>query len=1345
MADGEVRGGFSLDARAALDTLGAIRDKGAEADTSLANLGRTMDGVGSTQANTRLGAYKRKLTEVATAAEKTSTKVATSWDAQQKAIDKSATAIESRIDRLQVRLDRYGESRSSAEISLSGFDEVNAQLAEIQARLNNIGRRRTTANVNVRESASGGGGAAASSAASSAGGFSMPGGFLGKLAIGGLALSPGLVGLAGGATALAGSATSAALGAGSIGLGAYGTLGAGAALSAGAIIPAVKNLAALTTAQQKYTQAVQAFGRASSQAAAAKRTYDAALAGGTPAEVSAATQLGLLRSGFRSGTAPGRASVYRSASSVLYDARGALPSVTGSVNRAAGATAGAAASLGGFLTDPQSLRTLQALTGSFVTNLPVMEHSLQNVAAILEHLSVDALPFFHEAVVWVDHWTAGMAKSSGDTAKVSHDMQRMVVSLKDWGRLTGSVVDTVRDIFEAGTPAGNSMVVQLTDTFQKWDRWIQDNPGKVSSWFTQAATTTDHIARTATAIVGDVSKIANELTPTFDRAMDILGALAKVGGGGIGGLATVAAGYGLARRGIRSATGRTPPSAFRVARTAVTGSPYGLAGGRSGTSTLDLHSWIVGSRGPTLAGSFDNPFAVVVVDPSGSPVGRSGRSVGAGAAGAGETAARDTEAAAGATAGGGRVASILARARGGATRLADGAARGGTIAIGGYLASQIAKPLLTPLIGAHAAGKVSSIGGDAAIGAGIGSAIEPGGGTLIGGAAGTLYGLLAHLGSVSPASMTAGGLAGVGSTVSQAASPSSAAAARSFAQITTSAQHLTGGLNALPVSQLKLLQRDAQDLAKDPSLAKYSRQIQGAASAVENALVGKAAPAFKTMQQQAGKSLADIEQTTTSTTNTIKTTLGRGTLAAQQAVSANYQQAAKDIATSMQDGVVSTAAGTQAIFTDLSKALQALGLHVGPKLVSQIGAAGAESLIKSATATRDPSNASTGGTNATGGRIPGRARGDHTPILGHGGGLLGMADGGELIVNQHTERDVNRDLAAAGRPMLGTRVANETRKHYATGGRISAPTDTAPGEIGVIGQDVLNQITTAANRYLTNHTPHTAASGGAGPNFPVHGGPVPAKVQRAKEAAIAIAHMNLPYGHEGAGWGLGAYDCSSFESTVFDSAGITGWGPGVYWTAAGPINDHTLPGPGKWITVGTKGTTGNDAHTMFEIDGMYFESSHTGLGPHIDSGWSEPFDQYRHPAGFARGGRMGDQREGHPGHQPTQAQAMEMQRRRRAHQRVDWGGWNRRGGSFLTNGATLFGAGENGHERVSITPLHEKGPGGGVTVNMAGARFYGVSSATAGDLAEQVAEKLLEALNRVGQGASDAQLMGADA
>lgn len=101
---------------------------------------------------------------------------------------------------------------------------------------------------------------------------------------------------------------------------------------------------------------------------------------------------------------------------------------------------------------------------------------------------------------------------------------------------------------------------------------------------------------------------------------------------------------------------------------------------------------------------------------------------------------------------------------------------------------------------------------------------------------------------------------------------------------------------------------------------------------------------------------------------------------------------------------------------------------------------------------------------AKGARLPGPARGDHIPLLNRGGGVVGLADGGELVVNRHTESRVNSMLG--GRTTLGKEVAGETTPHaqrWATGGRIST---NATGGIpryqtgGVVGE--VNALASAA-------------------------------------------------------------------------------------------------------------------------------------------------------------------------------------------------------------------------------------------------------------------------------------------
>lgn len=293
---------------------------------------------------------------------------------------------------------------------------------------------------------------------------------------------------------------------------------------------------------------------------------------------------------------------------------------------------------------------------------------------------------------------------------------------------------------------------------------------------------------------------------------------------------------------------------------------------------------------------------------------------------------------------------------------------------------------------------------------------------------------------------------------------------------------------------------------------------------------------------------------------------------------------------------------------------------------------------------------------------------------------------------------------------------------------LKAPHVGGHGAIATTSNAALRKATAAANQYGQQHMPQpTMGGGGGGPVFPVAKGPVPPKVQWAKQAAQHIAARGLPYGHDGAGWNEAAYDCSSYVSTVMDAAGI--WPKWVYYTAAEPINQHTQPGPGKWITIATWGSSGQNAHTMMEIDGHYFESGGHGGGPHRDSGWSQRFDQYRHPAGFARGGIAANAtgahrlmgRVGEPGYNLTQAEADALQRQK-IHQKrhggaaapmstggVAWGGWHANGVDMTVNRPTIFGAGERGVERVQVTPSGHSGGGhtihigrGAVQVNAAG-------------------------------------------
>lgn len=575
MSDGTVRGGFDLNADPALGKLRRITTEGGRADAMMSQLGTTMDRIGGPTATRRLDTYASKVRGVGDAAERTTAKVSAAWDAQRRSIEDQSRRIEARVDTLQSRVERYGRTRASAHVELGGVDRVNAQLMELERRLNRLSRQRANPSVGLTGGFSnmvgGGGGGASSPTGGGGGSFGMGA----KLAIGGAALLPGAQALGVSATALAGSASGAALGLGTIYGGGAATLGTGALLSYSIAKPAIKGLQELQKEQTKYTKTVERYGAASKQAAVQREALNRAEAKDPGADV-ALRQVSLLRSTYTSLTRPGRRSFYEGIGNAAVAGRHAAPVIAGAANKDMGAVSRAMTNYAGFLAGSQSERTVMGLSQEFARDMPIVERSLQNVTSTIEHLSLAARPFFHEGVQWVQSWTHGLASSTASEARVQHTMRGLVSETKDWGRLTGATFRTVRDIFNMGRPSGDSMVVELTKTLDRWDAWIQRNPTKVQGFFHEAQTTTEKIGSALTGIAHLLSQMATSLGPIFNRAMSLISVMSRLGP--MGTTAASALAYG-AYSGFRGSASRTGVSPVGLVMSGVLGRPVGFSGG----------------------------------------------------------------------------------------------------------------------------------------------------------------------------------------------------------------------------------------------------------------------------------------------------------------------------------------------------------------------------------------------------------------------------------------------------------------------------------------------------------------------------------------------------------------------------------------------------------------------------------------------------------------------------------------------------------------------------------------------------------------------------------------------
>jgi len=317
---------------------------------------------------------------------------------------------------------------------------------------------------------------------------------------------------------------------------------------------------------------------------------------------------------------------------------------------------------------------------------------------------------------------------------------------------------------------------------------------------------------------------------------------------------------------------------------------------------------------------------------------------------------------------------------------------------------------------------------------------------------------------------------------------------------------------------------------------------------------------------------------------------------------------------------------------------------------------------------------------AAGGRIPGQPKGDHVPLVGKGGSLLGIADGGELVVNRHTEKRINGMLATHG-TSLGREVAGEKKPHwqtpaFATGGRVEAPVMSgASGALAVGAQTganaMLRRAAVAANRKIEREQEKVLASGGGGSTKGLV-----AQVLRA----LAFARAN--------GWGGSVR--SGFRTYAEQAV--------LYQRFLNGTGNRAAP-PGQSNHEGGRAIDVTDTEAFARAMGRAPARSKLLRGVP-----GEPW--HFSVTGASMGARL-----------------------------PQFGGWHGNGMDGVVRRPTLIGAGEKGPERVQITPVGKRGGGGGkgsIEVHIGNIHY-----SAKGDVAKAIREEMELLSDELAMGGSD--------
>ncbi|MDE2103225.1 MAG: hypothetical protein KGL39_38620 [Patescibacteria group bacterium] len=745
-------------------------------------------------------------------------------------------------------------------------------------------------------------------------------------------------------------------------------------------------------------------------------------------------------------------------STLMGMATGAMNTITGlaptlqqGASISANGLAQAGQAFGTWLSSPEDKRFL--ITGSqmFAENITTGERVLTNVLTTLQHIMEAFRPFLKEIGNAFANWTAGWAHGTRNISEVRAHLGHMVEDMKRWTEMWMQFWSLLHSIMVAGNAnqAGTSIVTSITADMKRWEQWVRDNPQKVQAFFRE----TVEGARTLWHIVEHVAKALLELARAFGPVLTGAGGFVKLMSetGVLGspiGIASLLVGKRMIGRAWENRSASAGGAFLTTGSGAVAsdgaslsqGAGYAVLGGASllpgrqavaGTPAVGAYSQS-DLAGTFFVGGAERPTGIARL---GGLASRAGGALESGASALAPFVLMQG----GLELAGGRnpfASPVQGALMGGALPLMFG---GGLKMAAGGAATGAGFSLLTQNLAAGHTG-MSALGG-ALTGGGIGTMIMPGLGTLVGAGAGAGFAAIASL------------FGGGGPSHRERAEGKLGAAQEAFA---------AHGSNPLAFSagELAQIHRQAVNLSHNSSLGKLTVEaVQLAAATSEASRAFDSARAsseasFHGMEGAAAISLGRVRHVVEGNIAYITRTMGTGSEEARDKIAVAYQNAATAVKQRMEETGNFTAKGLAFINEELRKALAAYGVSA-PKSAS---AANMQSVLSLRQEQHDTSAGFTPGGGITDLKVetPAYKRGAEAAAKRHharGGRLggFGTSDSittpygrmapGELIVNRHTEAEVNRDLIAAGRRPLGARVANQTVPHsyplhYAYGGYV---------------------------------------------------------------------------------------------------------------------------------------------------------------------------------------------------------------------------------------------------------------------------------------------------------------------
>jgi superoxide dismutase len=592
-----VEGAFKL-IDGASRPLNKIRDAALEADAAVDQLGETIDRLGSTKATTQVDNLTRKVSESGRESEKASVKYRMSMDQLERSVSSATRGARTDLERLDLAA-KHVKSLIEMKVEVRGGLEAEAILREIERRQNALQREA----VKTRVGSALGLGSTAGKGTATPGFFSRLGSAaksawsaitpFGTMPTMFAAAAPVIIDLAGAVVALGSSLGEAAIGLGALTVGAGAAAGVGLAGIASIAIPAVTQIKNLTTAQTNYTKAIQTYGRSSSQAQTAAKQLQAAQAAAPQGAAGAAKQIADIKSRWTNLTQTGQKQFFGLIQDAGKHIDNLLPTFAKSANKSMGAARRAVGNFMDRLDSPAFRKVIDRMTTTFQRISGPISRSFSNIGQVFGRIAVAVAPDVEHMAHQFEGITKDWMKSTNNAHRLRDQVHGLVQQTQTWLKFIGSVAGTIKTVAEDAAGPGKRGVQGMTDQFNQWNEWLQKHPRQVKQFFQNAIDGAGRLAHILGPLFQQVFTVSEAMRPISSGIERLVEALNSVKIGNVSGLTALLGGilgvraFGKIKGGVQTllggTRGSTPANPLFV--DVVNQSPTGGGTTRGGTAT----------------------------------------------------------------------------------------------------------------------------------------------------------------------------------------------------------------------------------------------------------------------------------------------------------------------------------------------------------------------------------------------------------------------------------------------------------------------------------------------------------------------------------------------------------------------------------------------------------------------------------------------------------------------------------------------------------------------------------------------------------------------------------------